>query len=77
MPDLPIFFINSDVKKRKSILTLGHLESSLSPSVCAFHNGFCPFMQEVIGVEDYDNQAQDSDDSEQIIAGWSPYFVLF
>lgn len=33
-------------------------------------------MQVDIDDEDGENQAQDSDDSEQIIAGGNPYFVL-
>lgn len=33
-------------------------------------------MQEDTDVEDGENEAQDSDDSEQIIAGGIPHFVL-
>lgn len=33
-------------------------------------------MQEDTDVEDGENEAQDSDDSEQIIAGGNPHFVL-
>lgn len=57
---------------------LTSLENSLFP-LCVFvyfENCFCPSMQEDTDVEDGENEAQDSDDSEQIIAGGNPHFVL-